>query len=174
MADHVTKSSVSKIRTLVQWLVTLTMTNTSWCKPIEFSPFCVSISHPAFTIEAPPLHYCVVRPRSKDRQLDTLDISYYMQVYNYAGYLKKFCWNKYLLKEKYFNAIVRISKNRLRFTQLTYYGVMDKTHRVQLFSNEYCSTLPYNIKIVKDILTSIIFTPTIPTIVLLLKRTNSI
>ncbi|KAG4102685.1 hypothetical protein H8356DRAFT_1324629 [Neocallimastix lanati (nom. inval.)] len=55
MADHVTKSSVSKIRTLVQWLVTLTMTNTSWCKPIEFSPFCVSISHPAFTIEAPPL-----------------------------------------------------------------------------------------------------------------------
>ncbi|KAG4088023.1 hypothetical protein H8356DRAFT_1336737 [Neocallimastix lanati (nom. inval.)] len=54
-ADHVTKSSVSKIRTLVQWLVTLTMTNTSWCKPIEFSPFCVSISHPAFTIEAPPL-----------------------------------------------------------------------------------------------------------------------
>ncbi|KAG4102556.1 hypothetical protein H8356DRAFT_1324447 [Neocallimastix lanati (nom. inval.)] len=43
MADHVTKSSVSKIRTLVQWLVTLTMTNTSWCKPIEFSPFCVSI-----------------------------------------------------------------------------------------------------------------------------------
>ncbi|KAG4083979.1 hypothetical protein H8356DRAFT_1328710 [Neocallimastix lanati (nom. inval.)] len=55
MADHVTKSSVSKIRTLVQWLVTLTMTNTSWCKPIEFSPFCVSISHPAFTIEAPPI-----------------------------------------------------------------------------------------------------------------------
>ncbi|KAG4104063.1 hypothetical protein H8356DRAFT_1328411 [Neocallimastix lanati (nom. inval.)] len=33
------------------------MTNTSWCKPIEFSPFCVSISHPAFTIEAPPLQY---------------------------------------------------------------------------------------------------------------------
>ncbi|KAG4094087.1 hypothetical protein H8356DRAFT_1428241 [Neocallimastix lanati (nom. inval.)] len=70
--------------------------------------------------------------------------------------------------------IVRISKNRLRFIQLTYYGVMDKTHRVQLFSNEYCSTLPYNIKIVKDILTSIIFTPTIPTIVLILKGTNSI
>ncbi|KAG4099402.1 hypothetical protein H8356DRAFT_1344222 [Neocallimastix lanati (nom. inval.)] len=33
------------------------MTNTSWCKPIEFSPFCVSISHPAFTIEAPPPQY---------------------------------------------------------------------------------------------------------------------
>ncbi|KAG4102557.1 hypothetical protein H8356DRAFT_1324449 [Neocallimastix lanati (nom. inval.)] len=43
----VTKSSVSKIRTLVQWLVILTMTNTSWCKPIEFSPFCVSIPPPA-------------------------------------------------------------------------------------------------------------------------------
>ncbi|KAG4102834.1 hypothetical protein H8356DRAFT_1358960 [Neocallimastix lanati (nom. inval.)] len=43
---------VSKIRTLVQWLITLTMINTSWCKPIEFSPFCVSISRPAFTIEA--------------------------------------------------------------------------------------------------------------------------
>ncbi|KAG4100926.1 hypothetical protein H8356DRAFT_1322910, partial [Neocallimastix lanati (nom. inval.)] len=32
------------------------MTNTSWCKPIEFSPFCVSIPRPAVTIEAPPLH----------------------------------------------------------------------------------------------------------------------
>jgi len=29
---NVTKSSVSKIRTLVQWLVTLTMTNTSWVR----------------------------------------------------------------------------------------------------------------------------------------------
>ncbi|KAG4081562.1 hypothetical protein H8356DRAFT_1338985 [Neocallimastix lanati (nom. inval.)] len=55
---------VSKIRTLVQWLVTLTMTNTSWCKPIEFSPFCVSISHPAFTIEAPPPQYLYAIPQT--------------------------------------------------------------------------------------------------------------
>ncbi|KAG4096963.1 hypothetical protein H8356DRAFT_1348587 [Neocallimastix lanati (nom. inval.)] len=53
-----------KIRTLVQWLVTSAMTNTSWCKPIEFSPFCVSISHPAFTIEAPPPQYLYAIPQT--------------------------------------------------------------------------------------------------------------
>ncbi|KAG4084695.1 hypothetical protein H8356DRAFT_1349372 [Neocallimastix lanati (nom. inval.)] len=44
--------------------ITLTMTNTSWCKPIEFSPFCVSISHPAFTIEAPPPQYLYAIPQT--------------------------------------------------------------------------------------------------------------
>ncbi|KAL6590008.1 hypothetical protein U3516DRAFT_858187 [Neocallimastix sp. 'constans'] len=43
--------SVSKIRTLVQWLVTLTMTNTSWCKPIEFSPFCKHLRYNYENIE---------------------------------------------------------------------------------------------------------------------------